>query len=382
MQPTIYRSKTQNSTSHYFIFDNMLKVNSLSLIQFKNYTNKSFEFSKRITGICGKNGMGKTNILDAIFFMCFTKSAFNHSDSVSVKIGTNGFRISANFTLNNEREEAVLVLRENGKKELSINNTPYQKLSLHIGHYPCILIAPDDSILITGGSEERRSFIDALLSQINEQYLKNLIHHNKILVQRNSLLKQFAQTGKINETVLSVLDEQLIPLANAIYAIRAQFLLTFLPKVKNIYNTLADKDEAISITYESHLHYASLSEILVQNKQKDLLLQRTASGIHRDDLSFLFNNQNFKSIASQGQRKTLLFALKLAEIEVIETVKKFPPIILLDDIFEKLDEDRTQKLLSFVCTKNSGQVFITDTQKERLATQLSFLKDELLIIEI
>ena len=360
----------------------MLKINLLSLIQFKNYSNKSFEFNKRITGICGKNGVGKTNILDAIFFLCFTKSAFNHIDSVSVKNGTNGFRISANFTLNNETEEAVLVLRETGKKELSINNTPYQKLSQHIGHYPCILIAPDDSVLITGGSEERRSFIDALLSQIDEQYLKNLIHHNKILLQRNSLLKQFAQTGKINETVLSVLDEQLIPLGDAIYATRAQFLLTFLPKVKNIYNTLADKDEAISITYESHLHNASLAELLIQNKQKDLLLQRTAGGIHKDDLSFLFNNQNFKNIASQGQRKTLLFALKLAEIEVIEKVKKFPPIILLDDIFEKLDEDRTQKLLSFVCTKNSGQVFITDTQKERLTTKLAFLKEELLIIEI
>ncbi|TXH59605.1 MAG: DNA replication and repair protein RecF, partial [Bacteroidia bacterium] len=332
-------------------------------------------------GICGKNGIGKTNILDAIFFLCFTKSAFNHSDSVSVKNGTNGFRLTGNFRLFDQKEEAILILRENNKKELSINNSVYPKLSQHIGHYPCILIAPDDSVLITGRSEERRSFIDALLSQINEQYLKNLIHYNKIIQQRNSLLKQFAQTGQINETVLAVIDEQLIPLGDAIYNTRAQFLIQFLPKVKNIYNELADKDEAVSITYESHLHHDHFSNILIQNKQKDFALQRTIAGIHRDDLSFLYHNQNFKNIASQGQRKTLLFALKLAEIEVIESVKKFSPIILLDDIFEKLDENRIQKLLSFICTKNSGQVFITDTQKDRLSSKLSFLKEDLLIIE-
>ncbi len=361
----------------------MLRLQHISLVQFKNYGNRSFDFKERITSICGKNGVGKTNLLDAIHYLCFTKSYFTRLDSANVQHGNTGFRIEAGFSLNDKFEKAVCILRETGRKEFWINDGIYEKFSQHIGHYPCVVIAPDDAELITGESKERRTFLDALLSQLDAEYLKHLIVYKKILEQRNSLLKTFAESGNKNFSLLDVLDEQLIKPGNYIFNKRKEFLFSFLPLAKHLYNDIsklppADAEamsgkEDVNLFYESELLQASFEELLKLNRTKDCLAQRTTSGIHRDDLEIQLGKQDFKNIASQGQRKSLLFALKLAEMEVLKKEKGFAPLLLLDDVFEKLDEDRISNLLNKVCVENDGQVFITDTNEERLRSHLSQL---------
>jgi DNA replication and repair protein RecF len=348
----------------------MLQLQHISLVQFKNYSNRSFDFKERIIGICGKNGVGKTNLLDAIHYLCFTKSYFTRLDSVNVQHGNTGFRIEANLMLNNKNEKAVCILRETGKKEFWINEGIYEKFSLHIGHYPCVIIAPDDAELITGESKERRTFLDALLCQLDAEYLKHLITYKKVLEQRNSSLKAFAETGNKDFALLDVLDEQLIKPGNFIFNKRKEFLISFLPLAKHLYNDISKQQEDVNLFYESELLLASFEELFKLNRNKDCLAQRTTSGIHRDDLEIKLGQQDFKTIASQGQRKSLLFALKLAEMEVLRKEKGFAPLLLLDDVFEKLDEDRIGNLLNKVCVENDGQVFITDTNEERLRSHL------------
>ncbi|MBO9617961.1 MAG: DNA replication/repair protein RecF [Niabella sp.] len=360
----------------------MLYLKAISLLQFKNYTNRSFEFPKKVVAICGKNGMGKTNILDAIHYLCFTKSYFSNTDAINVQQGARGFRIEGLFTLNSQDETAVCILRETGKKEFLIDAAPYDKFSMHIGRYPCVVIAPDDAVLITGGSEERRAFIDALLSQLDPEYLKQLILYNKILQQRNSFLKTAAETGSFDEELLSVLDVQLQAPGSFIFSKRRDALLAFLPKVKRLYTEIAQQEEYLSLLYESRLLETEFGELLQASRQKDNLLARTTNGIHRDDITIQLGAQPFKNIASQGQRKSLLFALKITELELLAAEKKFSPVLLLDDVFEKLDEERISNLLAKVCIENDGQVFITDTNKERITQHMQALGVDFHLIEL
>jgi DNA replication and repair protein RecF len=357
----------------------LLSLGSIALYQFKNYTNRGFEFNQRIIGICGNNGVGKTNLLDAIHYLCFTKSYFSRIDAGNVQQGRKGFRIEGEFSLNGKTEKTACILRETGKKEFSVNGQPYDKFSEHIGRYPCVIIAPDDAVLITGGSEERRRFIDSLLSQLDAEYLQHLITYMKILQQRNSFLKSFHETGgkagrraghEDDLSLLDVLDEQLLKPGEYIFARRKEFMVSFLPQVKHLYNEIANQQEDLTLLYDSQLLATSFSELLVSARQKDIYTGRTTSGIHRDELEFSLGIQPFRNIASQGQRKSLLFALKLAEMEVLYKDKGFPPLLLLDDVFEKLDESRINNLLEKVCVKNEGQVFITDTNEERLREHL------------
>ena len=350
----------------------LLKLHSISITQFKNYSNRSFQFNERIIGICGNNGVGKTNLLDAIHYLCFTKSYFTR-DILNIQSGHQGFRVDGELELNDKKEKAVCILRETGKKEFSINDSGYEKFSEHIGRYPCVIIAPDDIQIITDGSEERRRFLDALLSQIDKDYLQHLINYNKILAQRNSLLKSFYETGTKNLSLLDVLDEQLIKPGEYIFEKRKQFLISFLPVVKKLYSEIAKQEEETELHYQSELNQCTFTELLHLNRQRDMAAQRTTGGIHRDDLVFNLNGQLFKNIASQGQRKSLLFALKLAEMDVLKENKGFAPLLLLDDVFEKLDEDRIANLLRRVCIENNGQVFITDTNQERLSQHLDVL---------
>jgi len=350
----------------------LLQLNSISITQFKNYSNRSFQFNGRIVGICGNNGVGKTNLLDAIHYLCFTKSYFTR-DVLNIQSGQQGFRVDGELELNDKKEKAVCILRETGKKEFSVNDSGYEKFSEHIGRYPCVIIAPDDIQIITDGSEERRRFLDALLSQIDKDYLQHLINYNKILLQRNSLLKSFYETGNKNLSLLDVLDEQLIKPGEYIFEKRKQFLISFLPDVKKLYAEIAKLEEETELHYQSELNQCTFTELLHLNRQRDMAAQRTTGGIHRDDLVFNLNGQLFKNIASQGQRKSLLFALKLAEMDVLKENKGFPPLLLLDDVFEKLDEDRIANLLRRVCIENNGQVFITDTNQERLSQHLDSL---------
>lgn len=365
----------------------MLLLKNISLLQFKNYSDRAFDFSERITGIYGKNGVGKTNLLDAIHYLCFTKSYFTRLDANNVQHGNTGFRLQANFELNGNPEKAVCILRETGKKEFAINDEQYEKFSRHIGRYPCVVIAPDDAELITGDSKERRTFLDALLCQLDTDYMQQLIHYKKVLEQRNAALKSFAETGTKNFSLLDVLDEQLVKPGTQIFSKRKEFLLYYLPIAKRLYNDISrppsvapnafvtkeGKDEDVNLFYESELLQASFPELLHLNRIKDCFAQRTTSGIHRDELDIQLVNQPFKNIASQGQRKSLLFALKLAEMEILKKEKGFAPLLLLDDVFEKLDEERISNLLHKVCVENEGQVFITDTNEGRLRVQLKKL---------
>lgn len=360
----------------------MLKINSISLLQFKNYANRSFAFPERITGICGRNGVGKTNLLDALHYLCFTKSYFTRQDQASVRQGSQGFRIEGEVDYQGKTEKTVCVLRENGKKEFSVDGLAYEKFSAHIGRYPCVIIAPDDMEIITGGSEERRRLLDSLLSQLDPDYLQFLISHNKVLVQRNSLLKKMAETGQKDLALLEVLDSQLVTNAVPIFEKRRDFLVGFLPLAKQVYQEISGHYEDISLVYDSELLQAGMDQLLKAGRVRDMALQRTGSGIHRDDIDIKFGGMPFRNIASQGQRKSLLFALKLAELEVLLSRKGFPPILLLDDVFEKLDEDRMVNLLERVCIHHEGQVFITDTNAARLGDHLDQTGIPYSIIEV
>ena len=352
----------------------VLQLQQIQILQFKNYGEQIFDFSERITSICGNNGVGKTNLLDAIHYLCFTKSYFSRAEGQNVKYGSTGFRIEGKFQILNNEEIPVCILRETGKKEFAINGENYARFSQHIGRYPCVFIAPDDSILITGDSRERRNFLDTLISQFDKDYLQQLIAYQKILQQRNACLKALAEKGNTSFELLDILDQQLAIPGNEIYEKRNSFLLSFSPIIISCYHEISDSKEEITISYESEMHYHTMQELLKSGRPKDLILQRTGSGIHRDELVFQMDNQPFKQVASQGQRKSLLFALKLAELEVLKAKKKFAPLLLLDDVFEKLDESRIQNLLKRVCITNEGQVFITDTNEERLAEHLNQLK--------
>lgn len=360
----------------------MLQLIEISLTRFKNYLSRRFEFSERIVCICGNNGTGKTSLLDAVYYLCFTKSYFTRSDSYSIQQGQNGFRVEGNFLLNNKEEEAVCILRETGKKEFSVNALIYEKFSQHIGHYPCVIIAPDDALLITGGSEERRKFLDALLSQLDADYLKHLIICNKLLQQRNAFLRSLAENAVTDLSLLDVLDRQIAKPGIFIFEKRKVFLESFLPLVKKLYDEIASQPEELIFSYDSELLKASYPDLLKASRQKDCRAQRSTSGIHKDDIEIFLGNMPFRNIASQGQRKSLLFALKLAEMEILKREKGFSPLLLLDDVFEKLDENRMTNLLQKVCKENDGQVFITDTNRERLEQHLSYLSLPYQLIEL
>ena len=387
----------------------MLLLNKITITQFKNYALSSFEFNERVIGICGLNGRGKTNLLDAIYYCCFTKSYFSRSDALNVKFDMDGFRIEVSAPselrslpggnpkgggngedisgddrniIRGKFDEVICIYRGAGKKEVLLNGVAYSKLSEHIGRFPVVMIAPDDIGLITGGSEERRHFMDTVLSQMDGEYLQQLIIYNKVLQQRNSALKRFAEQGKTDWPLLEVLDEQLAGPANIIFNKRQAFTEQLIPLAQKFYLQIANNEEYISVQYDSLLQGTGFHELLNNYREKDFLLQRTTAGIHKDDLLIQLNGQVFKNIASQGQRKSLLFALKLAEFELLKANKGFPPLLLLDDVFEKLDDNRMNNLLHWVCNKNSGQVFITDTHRERLEEVLRGLGTGFQIVEL
>ena len=365
------------------IFAAMLRLNNLVLTQFKNYKSSGFKFNSRVVGICGQNGKGKTNLLDAIYYLTFTKSYFSRNDAQNVHFADEGFRITGEITEANERlHKIVCIYRNGGKKEILLDESPYEKFSHHIGKFPCVMVAPDDIEMISGVSEERRKFIDTIISQLDPGYLQQLIIYNKILLQRNSLLKRFSEQGSKDWHLLDVLDNQLIQSGVNIYEKRKKFTSQYIPIVYNFYQQIADNDESVSLIYESILHDNSFSLVLKSTRERDLLLQRTTAGIHKDDLQTLLNKRPFKYIASQGQRKSLLFALKLAEYEVLKINKGFPPLLLLDDVFEKLDALRMKNLLEWVCVNNEGQVFITDTHPERLTSSLNICGNAVQIIHL
>jgi DNA replication and repair protein RecF len=345
---------------------------SLSLTQFRNYNFRRFSFAERIVCITGLNGSGKTNLLDALYYLCFTRSYFLRPDAQSVQHAMRGFRLQGDVERGGRALEAVCILRENNKKEFSVDGSNYQRFSQHIGRFPCVMIAPDDVELITGGSELRRREIDTLLSQLVPDYLSALGDYNKLLQQRNSLLKASAE-APLDETLLDILDAQLAEKGQFLFAERRAFLEKWIPTVVEQYTAIAGNSDGIALAYESQLHRQPLADLLRQGRAKDLLLQRTGAGIHKDDLVLEMTGLPFKNLASQGQRKSLLFALKLAAYHTLHNYLDIPPVLLLDDVFEKLDARRMEHLLHTVCVEGQGQVFITDTHPDRIETALAGL---------
>jgi DNA replication and repair protein RecF len=351
-------------------FAPMVRLQQLSLVQFRNYIQKQFVFTDRIVGIVGPNGTGKTNVLDAVYYLSFTKSYFSRPDAQNVHHAHEGMRVEGNYEINGVEIPITCILRETLKKEFYFDQEPYTKLSQHIGKIPCVMIAPDDVQIITGASEERRKLMDSLLSQMDANYLKQLIQYNKVLVQRNSLLKNANETGHLDPLLLETINEQLIINGQFIYQCRKELIKIYLPEILSLYQYIAGNNDEINIEYQSQLNDANFANLLNLSLAKDQVLQRTNVGIHKDDLVITIQGQTFKQEASQGQRKSLLFAIRLAEWKLIKENKGFSPILLLDDIFEKLDEKRMIHLLEWVSQFTDGQVFITDTHKERMANLL------------
>lgn len=355
----------------------MLSVAKISLTQFKNYSHHVFHFSKRIVGITGRNGSGKTNLLDAIYYLCFTKSYFSTAEQQNVQYTTNGFRLEA-LLQRHAKEEKIVCTIKDGKKEIALNDEEYEKFSRHIGQFPAVMIAPDDAEIILGGSEGRRRWLDTLLSQLQPGYLDHLIAYHKILQQRNSLLK----TMQSIDALLDVFDEQLVQHGIPVFEARKAFLETFITQVQERYDYLAGTHEVVGFRYQSQLLEHDLASLLSANRLRDKQMQRTTQGIHRDDLLFLLDEHPMKTSASQGQRKSFLFALKLAQYEAIRAHKRFAPILLLDDVFEKLDQERVSRLIKLVQGPDYGQVFITDTHSERLLQEFADNPDTIQLISM
>lgn len=351
----------------------MLQLRAISLVQFKNYAQRRFAFESRIVGICGNNGVGKTNLLEAIYYLCFTKGYFGRTDAQNVQNGTTGFRIEGAFDKQGEASSVVCILRDAGKKEFLLDGESYDKFSHHIGKYPCVMIAPDDVRMITEGSEERRRYVDAMLSQLDPEYLQRLMNYNRIVQQRNSSLKAMAESRSTDSSLLDVYDSQMIRDGQYLFERRRAFLEGAIGDIQAFYCRIAGADENLELKYESQLMTEDFGSLLKRLRDRDLAYQRTHGGIHKDDLLFRLDGQPFKTIASQGQRKSLLFALKLAEFDILRQNKSFAPLLLLDDVFEKLDEQRMHNLLQWVCVENDGQLFITDTHRERIANHFSRL---------
>jgi DNA replication and repair protein RecF len=360
----------------------LLRITQISLVGFKNYDTATFRFDKRIVGICGNNGVGKTNLLDALYYLCFTRSYFTRSDQSNVLRGAAGFRIEGHFDNGGQPATVVCILRENGKKEFLADGQPYEKFSKHIGRFPCVIIAPDDIQIVTGASEERRRFLDALLSQLDPAYLQHLIDYNKVLQQRNGFLKSLNDRRLTDSQLLEVYDEQLVATGTAIFQLRRRFLQDLLPLAARFYTTIAGAEEPLTLTYDSQLLHTPFRQLLRQGLEKDLYLQRTGSGVHRDDIDIRYADESFKGRASQGQRKSLLFALKLAEYESLKQSRGWAPLLLLDDVFEKLDSQRMRNLLDRVCVQDEGQLFITDTHPERIRREMEDIGMDFQLIQL
>lgn len=326
-----------------------------------------------MVGITGRNGTGKTNLLDAVYFLCFTKSYFQRSDAQLVYNGAQGMRVAGEFTKQGQLYQISGIIRENGKKEFQVNGSPCEKMADHIGNFPAVMIAPDDVQIITEGSEERRRFVDALFSQLDHQYLLQLMQYNRLLQQRNSLLKQMAESRQRQFDLLDVLDHQLSAPAEYVFEKRKAYLDQLIGLVSARYYNIAGEQYDLQLRYESPLLASGIRQILAANRERDLMAQRTQLGIHRDDISISLGDKPFRQTASQGQRKSLLFSLKLAEFAMLKSDKGFPPILLLDDVFEKLDENRMHNLLMEVCVQNEGQVLVTDTHPQRIKDSFTVL---------
>lgn len=345
-------------------------LQKLSLVNFKNISSQSFDFQEKINCFVGNNGVGKTNVLDAIYYLSFAKSYFNSVAGQNIKHGESFFMVEGDYLLKDRNEKIVCSLKKGQKKILKRNGKNYEKFSEHIGQLPLVIISPADRDLVTEGSDTRRKFIDGVISQQNKKYLHDLLAYNKVLSQRNALLKYFAANRTFDALNLSVYNDQLEDYGTRIYEVRKAFLESFIPIFNEKYGVISGENERVNLIYKSQLHDFSLKELFQKSLEKDKIMQYTTAGIHKDDLSFDIGEYPIKKFGSQGQQKSYLIALKFAQFEFIKQQSNVTPILLLDDIFDKLDENRVSQIIDLVNNDEFGQIFITDTHKERTAAIL------------
>ncbi len=344
-------------------------LSRLSIVNFKNIVQADLNFSPNINCFLGNNGMGKSNLLDAIYYLSFCKSYTRNPDSQNIRHGEDFFVIQGYYERNDNEEELYCGIKRRQKKTFKRNKKEYSRLSDHIGFAPLVMAAPSDHELILGGSEERRKFIDLVISQFDKQYLNTLIRYNKALEQRNALLRQECT----DEMLYEIWEQQMDSTAAEIYNSRSHFLESFIPVFRRFYSEISSQNESADLIYTSHLAESPLLPQLKSTRQRDLILGYTSRGIHRDDMEMMLGDYPMKRIGSQGQCKTYLIALKLAQYDFLQGQGETAPILLLDDIFDKLDTERVKQIIKLVSSDHFGQIFITDTNRKYLDEIIQFI---------
>jgi len=345
-------------------------LSAISLTQFKNYGRQDLTFSPRLNCLVGQNGAGKTNLLEAVYYLCMGKNYAGAPDQYAVRHGDNVSRLAGVFVVeDNARDKVVIKLQKRKRKIIERNGAAYDRLAEHVGRYPVVIIVPDDSNLVLEGSETRRRLLDNSLSQADPVYLRNLLTYNKLLANRNALLKELE--GRPDTTgLLEVYDIQMAAPAHYIYRQREEFIEPFTELLTTAYAAISGNREAVNVTYRSHLKEQTWADLLAERREKDRLLQRTSAGVHKDDLVFTQEGHPLRRVASQGQLKSFVLSLKLAQYRLLQQTTQRTPILLLDDIFDKLDHQRVSQLLDLVLGSTYGQVFLSDTDPERIKSLL------------
>lgn len=342
-----------------------MHLKKISLLNFKNFESQNFDFDSKINCFVGNNGVGKTNVLDAIFFLSFAKSYFNAVASQNIRHGEEFFMIDGEYQVKERSENVVCSFKKGHKKVIKRNGKIYERFSDHIGAFPLVIISPADRDLIVEGSDIRRKFMDSVISQSDSIYLKTLISYAKVVSQRNALLKYFAANRTFDLVNLKVYDEQLKMYGEKINKERTAFLKIFVPIFLERYQSISAGKEKVDLRYKSQLNDGDILDLLEASLEKDRMLQYTSVGVHKDDLIFEIDGFPVKKFGSQGQQKSFLIALKLAQFDFIKEQSNVKPILLLDDIFDKLDDLRVQQIITLVNQAHFGQIFISDTHAER-----------------
>ncbi len=357
-------------------------IKNLKIFNFKNHSEKSFDFSPEINCFVGNNGAGKTNILDALHYLSMAKSFLGNLDAQNILHDSDFFAIEAEIQGDEKNDIIKVQLPKEGKKIIKKNDKTYERIADHIGFLPSVMISPYDANLISDGSESRRKFLDAMISQTDSDYLFALIQYQKTLQQRNALLKYFAKNRTFDLDSLEIYNEPLNKFGTQIFEKRQRFVASILPTIQHFYEIISKGNEKVTVIYESNLNEQNFEKILSENLEKDRVLTYTSRGIHKDDLRFVMNGNLIKKFGSQGQQKSFLIALKLAQIKRIKDITNKNPILLLDDIFDKLDDNRVSQLIELVNQQNFGQIFITDTHRERTESVVKRINEESKIFQI
>lgn len=340
-----------------------MNLKHISIINYKNLSQVELDLSPKINCFVGNNGMGKTNLLDAVYYLSFCRSYINPVDSQNIKHDADMCMIQGKYLMDNEKEEEIYCgLRRRQKKQFKRNKKEYEKLSDHIGLIPLVMISPADIEIIEGASEERRKFMDIAISQFDKEYMQALIRYNKALQQRNAILKM--DDNQIDFTLLQIWEEQMVEEGELIYLRRQAFVEEFTPIFDRFYKTISLSSENVSFDYISQLGDNDFAEKLLQTRRRDIAIGHTTTGIHRDELEMLLDGYPIKKVGSQGQNKTYFVSMRLAQFHYLLKTGKRVPILLLDDVFDKLDANRVEEIVKLVSGDEFGQIFISDTNRE------------------